>query len=96
MRANRRDANHKDIVVHARSLGFFVWDVADLKNCCDMVLVRNGHVFFCEIKDGQKCASQKRMTPGEITFKAEIEKQGAIHLVIENEKQINELFRKTL
>lgn len=96
MRANRKDSNHIAIVAHARSLGFETWDVSSLKNCCDEVFVRNGKVFFIEIKDGNKPKSAKKLTAGEILFKERMEKAGATHEVVETEADISKLFLKTI
>lgn len=92
MRARRVDDNHSEIINHARSLGFFVWDTHTLPNSCDCVMIRNGKTFFVEIKDGEKTASKKKLTPGEAKFKEDVSKYGGAHLVVENKQQITDLF----
>lgn len=94
--AARTDTNHKQIIEHARSLGIFVWDTHQLKNCVDCVMVVNGSVFFVEIKDGAKCKSKKQLTTGEGTFKLGLERVKGTHIIIEKVQQVNEIFKKTI
>ena len=96
MRANKKDANHKDIVSHALSLGFGSIDVSMMKNFCDEIWLRNGKVFFIEIKDGSKPPSQRQLTDGEKAFKRKLEGIGGQYRIIENNTDVNNLFRETL
>ena len=68
-RAARKDANHKQIVELFRGLGWSVLDVAQLKNCCDIFVAKNGLTIAIEIKDGNKPPSARKLTPGELKFK---------------------------
>ena len=68
-RAARKDANHKEIVNLFRSLKWSVLDVAQLKNCCDIFVSKNGRTIAVEIKDGTKPPSQRKLTKGEQEFK---------------------------
>jgi hypothetical protein len=71
MRAKRRDANHKDIGDHLRSLG---WSVLDLADCGDGVpdLAVSKDRFAClvECKDGSKPPSERRLTPAQEKVRA--------------------------
>lgn len=97
MRYGRRDANHKQIKKHAESLGFGVIDTADVAGgFCDLIFLLNGKVFFVEVKDGDKFDSQKKLTPKEVEFKKFIENKKCNYIIIENEKQVSELFISVL
>ena len=92
MRANRIDSNQPEIVKQFRDWACSVLIIADLKNCCDLIVSKHGRSIFVEIKDGKKPKSARKLTEGEEKFKAET--QGAWRLC-ENEKDaqsiINEL-----
>lgn len=70
-RAARIDANQPEIVKTFRKLGWYVLIVSQLKNCCDIMVSKNGRTIAVEIKDGSKTPSQQKLTPGEIKFKDE-------------------------
>ena len=92
MRANRIDSNQPEIVAYFRTWDCSVLIIADLKNCCDIIVSKYGRSIFVEIKDGAKPKSARKLTLGEEKFKAET--KGAWRLC-ENEKDaqviINEL-----
>ncbi len=92
MRANRIDQNQPEIVQQFRDFGCSVLIIADLKNACDLIVSKHGRSIFCEVKDGKKVPSARKLTSGELKFKAET--KGAWRLV-ESEKDaqnvINEL-----
>lgn len=97
MRGGRRDRNHSEIKRHAESLGFTVFDTADLAGgFCDLILIKNKYVFFVEVKDGEKPPSQKKLTPDEIKFKEKIEAQECNFIIAETNECINKLFKQTL
>lgn len=77
--ANKTDGNHKEIVKHFRDFGCSVLSIADLANCCDIIVSRSGRSIFIEIKDGKKPPSARKLTDGELKFKAET--KGAWRLV---------------
>lgn len=70
MRANRIDSNQTEIVAHFREWGCSVLIIADLKNACDLIVSKHGRSIFTELKDGKKPPSARKLTPGEIQFKA--------------------------
>lgn len=73
MRAARVDRNHGEIVKAARKLGCLVWSTAavgkgfpDLVICLPKRLGRR--VVLCEVKDGTKPPSARKLTPDEAVF----------------------------
>lgn len=68
-RAARKDDNHTEIVKEFRKLGWSVLDTAQLKNCVDLVVAKNGYTVMVEVKDGNKPPSARRLTIGELKFK---------------------------
>ena len=68
MRAARVDANQPEIVAEFRRLGWSVLIISQLKNCCDIVVGKNGFNVLVEIKDGSKPPSQQKLTAGEDKF----------------------------
>ncbi len=90
----RRDANHSEIVNYLRSLGCFVHDISELKNCADIVVLYKGRIFYGEIKDGTKPLSQRKLTEGEIAFKNEIEKYGGLYFVIESKEDVLKIIQQ--
>lgn len=67
-RAARVDGNQPEIVKAFRDLGWYVLIVSQLKNCCDIIVSKNGRTIAVEIKDGKKTPSQQRLSSGEIKF----------------------------
>lgn len=78
-RAAKVDANQPDIVRQFRKLGWYVLIISQLKNCCDIIVSKNGRTIAVEIKDGSKPPSQQKLSDGEIKFKNEW--QGEYRLV---------------
>jgi len=70
-RAARIDANQPEIVKAFRKLGWYVLIISQLKNCCDIIVSKNGRTVAVEIKDGQKTPSQQKLSAGELKFKDE-------------------------
>lgn len=68
-RKARKDGNHTEIVEYFRKNGCSVLDIAQLKNCCDIFVSKNGQTVAIEIKDGSRCKSQRKMSDGELTFR---------------------------
>jgi len=77
--ANKTDSNHKEISKHFEDFGCSVLKIADLPNCCDIIVSKHGRSIFIEIKDGKKPPSARKLTDGELKFKAET--KGAWRLV---------------
>ena len=70
-RAAKVDANQPEIVAAFRKLGWYVLIISQLKNCCDIIVSKEGRTIAVEIKDGAKTASQQKLSKGEIKFKDE-------------------------
>ena len=68
-RAARVDDNQSEIVKAFRKLGWYVLIVSQLKNCCDIIVSKNGRTIAIEIKDGRKLLSAQKLSVGEIEFK---------------------------
>jgi len=68
-RAARVDSNQPEIVKTFRSLGWSVLIISQLKNCCDIIVSKNGRTIAVEIKDGEKPPSKQKLTDGETGFK---------------------------
>ena len=67
--AARIDANQPDVVKEFRWLGYSVLIISQLKNCCDIIIARDGFTCAIEIKDNEKPPSARRLTEGEQGFK---------------------------
>ena len=63
--AARIDRNQPEIVAYFRAQGFSVLIISQLKNCCDIVIAKDGKTAMIEIKDGDK----KKLTSGEMNFR---------------------------
>ena len=70
-RAARVDDNQSEIVAAFRKLGWYVLIISQLKNCCDIIVSRNGRTIAVEIKDGSKPKSAQNLSEGELKFKTE-------------------------
>ncbi len=70
-RAARVDDNQPEIVKAFRDLGWYVLIISQLKNCCDIIVSKNGRTIAIEIKDGSKIASKQKLSAGELKFKNE-------------------------
>ncbi len=63
-RAAKVDVNQPEIVAGLRKLGFSVLSIAQLKNCCDLVIGKDGRNWLIEIKSNKK----SKLTEGEQKF----------------------------
>lgn len=72
MRARRVDDNHAEIRETLRKVpGVKVWDTSAYGAGFPDLLVTNRHaLFFCEVKDGRKVPSARRLTEAEEKFRA--------------------------
>lgn len=60
------DSNHNDIVNALRVLGCSVQSLASVgSGCPDLVVARNNCIWLCEVKDGSKPPSQRKLTTDE-------------------------------
>lgn len=78
-RAARVDDNQPEIVSAFRKLGWYVLIISQLKNCCDIIVSKDGRTIAIEIKDGSKPPSAQKLSKGEVKFKDEW--QGEYRLV---------------
>jgi len=85
-RAARVDDNQAEIVKLFRKLGWTVLIISQLKNCCDIMVSKNGRTVAVEIKDGAKPPSSRKLSDGEVEFRDEW--QGEYALVICNDDVI--------
>jgi hypothetical protein len=83
-RIARTDNNQKQIVAALRKCGAVVLLTHQLKNCCDCIVYYKSKTFTVEIKDGSLPPSSRKLTPGELDFKAKIESVGCKYWVIES------------
>ena len=70
-RAAKVDANQPEIVKALRKAGWYVLIISQLKNCCDIIISKNGRTVAIEIKDGAKAKSAQKLSDGELKFKNE-------------------------
>ena len=68
-RAARVDDNQGEIVKLFRKLGWTVLIISQLKNCCDIMVSKNGRTVAVEIKDGAKPPSARKLSDGEVKFR---------------------------
>jgi hypothetical protein len=66
-RAARRDDNENEIVLFLRECGAFV-RVVSHEGFFDLLVHYNGHTLLFEIKDGDKSASARALSPAEQKF----------------------------
>ena len=63
-RAAKVDVNQPEIVAGLRKVGFSVLIISQLKNCCDIVVGKDGRNWLLEIKPNVKA----KLTEGEVKF----------------------------
>ncbi len=64
-RIRRTDTNHADVLGLARQVGAEVLDLHTLPGGLDALIGFRSKLFLVEIKNNQKSASRKRLTPAE-------------------------------
>ena len=94
-RAARVDDNQPEIVKAFRSLGWTVLIISQLKNCCDIIVSKNGRTIAVEIKDGSKPPSQQKLSEGELKFEREWQGEYALIKCV-NDVEMLSLVRKRL
>lgn len=67
-RAAKKDDNHNEIETMFNKLGWSTLDISQLKDCADIVCGKGGVTIICEIKDGSKPPSSRKLTTGEEKF----------------------------
>ena len=82
IRAARVDSNQPEIVTALRKVGCVVVIVSQLKNLCDIAVLRAGVTYWMEIKDGTKPPSQRKLTPGELKCKSDFESVGVAYNIV--------------
>jgi len=87
-RAAKVDKNQPEIVKALRKMGWYVLIISQLKNCCDIIISKDGVTVAVEIKDGDLPPSQRKLSEGELKFKNEW--QGN-YLIIESLDDLNKL-----
>ena len=70
-RAAKVDVNQPEIVAALRKCGWYVLIISQLKNCCDIIVSKEGRTIAIEIKDGDKSPSQQKLSTGELKFQDE-------------------------
>jgi len=90
-RAARIDRNQPEIVKLFRKLGWYVLIISQLKNCCDIIVSKNGRTIAVEIKDGEKTPSQQKLSTGELKFKDEWQGEYMLINCIDDVLSIKEL-----
>ena len=90
-RAARTDANQTEIVKAFRDSGWYVLIISQLKNCCDIIVSKNGRTIAVEIKDGEKVPSQQKLTKGELKFKDEWQGEYALITSVRGVLQLSNL-----
>jgi hypothetical protein len=76
-RAQRRDANEKEIVKALRAAGAYV----HVGGPFDILVGYKGTWWIVEIKDGAKRPSQRKLTKDEMVFITEVKNRAPIHLI---------------
>ena len=65
------DSNHAKIVRALRQIGCSVQSLASVgSGCPDLVVAKNNCIWLCEVKDGTKPPSQRKLTPDEVEWHA--------------------------
>ena len=91
IRAAKVDSNQKEIIKTFRQLGAYVIHTHQIKNAFDCLVFFNGKIYPCEIKDGKKAPSARKLTEGELKCKNEIELQRCQYHVITNIEDVIKL-----
>ena len=88
--ARRTDGPQTEIAKEFRKLGYHVWFTFRLPNCVDLVISKDKFTAAVEVKDGEKPPSARKLTAGEIEFKAAF--KGRYYLC-ESIKDVHEIDR---
>ncbi len=88
-RAAKVDDNQQEIVALFRKLGWTVLIISQLKNCCDIIVSKNGRTIAIEIKDGKKPPSARKLSDGELKFKDAWQGEYALVICNDDVKELN-------
>tara|TARA_R110000822_G_scaffold77084_5_gene185125 strand:+ start:2022 stop:2384 length:363 start_codon:yes stop_codon:yes gene_type:complete len=80
---SRIDANQPAIVAIFRMKGWYVLHTHDLKNACDLMVVKDGRTIAIEIKDNDKPPSARELSEGEKKFRDNWTTNGGEWMLIE-------------
>jgi hypothetical protein len=84
--ARKVDDNHADLVRLWRDMGATVWDLSGVGNgIADVMLGWRGIWTPCEIKDGSKPPSHRKLTPAQVLLHGEIQRAGLPLAIVTNE-----------
>ena len=84
MRIAKVDSNQTEVVLALRSAGAIVKHVHTIKNLFDVLVFFRGQTYCVEIKDGSKSPSKRKLTPGELKCKSELESVGVEYCIVES------------
>lgn len=85
------DANQPEVVATFRRLGWYVLIISQLKNCCDIIVSKNGRTIAVEIKDGSKPPSQQKLSAGEEKFRSEWQGEYMLITCVDDILEIKEI-----
>lgn len=81
----RTDANQTAIVRDLRVAGCFVQSLANIGDGCpDLLVIRHGKVHLLEVKDGKQPPSKRKLTPAEIDWHNDAQRNGYTVGVVES------------
>ncbi len=91
IRAARTDNNQTETVKLFKQLGWTVLIISQLKNCCDIIVSKNGRTIAIEIKNGKQPPSKQKLSDGEQKFKDNWQGE---YMIINCTEQVIELNEK--
>ena len=80
----KTDANHSEIRQKFRDMGAYWFDMFQLKNACDGLVIIGGWTVAIEVKDGEKPPSARKLTEGEEKFMQEWTSAGGHYRLVES------------
>jgi hypothetical protein len=92
-KAARIDSNQPEIVAALRKAGAVVFHVHTIKNLFDLLVFYKGNVYCVEVKDGNKPASQRKLTEGELKCKALLESQDVTYYIVSSVSEALDLLK---
>jgi hypothetical protein len=89
--ARRTDRNHVPVIETLRKCGWWCLDTSRIPGFVDVIAIRRSRVCFCEIKDGRKSASQRKLTKDQVLLHEDFRAAGAEVVVLMSEQQARDL-----